>query len=72
MHFGVYIPQDESLSYSLPPKPPAGAFDVRFDGNIRVVENGGKIMIQNQEYPITLSYNIKNDEESKVKGIEKY
>ena len=29
---------------------------------MRVVENGGKIKIQNYEYPITLSYNIKNDE----------
>ena len=57
------IPDNNLLSYSLPPLPPIGAFDVRFDGNMRVVEDGGKIKIQSQEYPITLSYNIKNDEE---------
>ncbi len=62
LHFGIKIPDNNLLSYSLPPLPPLGAFDVRFDGDMRVVENGGKIKIQNQEYPITLSYNIKNDE----------
>ena len=64
LHFGVSIHHDELLSYSLPPLPPTDAFDVRFDGNMRVVEHGGKIRIQNQEYPITLFYNIKNDEEN--------
>ena len=64
LHFGINIPDNNLLSYSLPPLPPIGAFDVRFDGNMRVVENGGKMRIQNQEYPITLSYNIKNDEEN--------
>ena len=63
LHFGMNIPDNNLLSYSLPPLPPIGAFDVRFDGNMRVVEDGGKIKIQSQEYPITLSYNIKNDEE---------
>ena len=62
LHFGIKIPDNNLLSYSLPPLPPLGAFDVRFDGDMRVVENGGKIKIQNQEYPITLSYNINNDE----------
>jgi hypothetical protein len=69
LHFGVSIHHDELLSYSLPPLPPTDAFDVRFDGNMRVVEHGGKIRIQNQEYPITLFYNIKNDEENPANWI---
>ncbi len=62
LHFGVSIPSNELLSYSLPPLPPAGAFDVRFDGDMRAVENGGKIRIQNMDYPMTLSFDLKEDE----------
>ena len=61
LHFGVSISTNELLSYSLPPLPPTDAFDVRFEGDMRVVENGGKIRIQNMEYPMTLSFDLKED-----------
>jgi len=44
------------LSYSLPPVPPFGAFDVRFAGDLKYSENGGEILIQNIHYPLTIHY----------------
>jgi len=41
LYFGVEISDNERLSYSLPPKPPAGAFDVRFSGNWKYCEDSG-------------------------------
>ena len=43
------------LSYSLPPVPPAGGFDVRFAGDMKFVENGGEILLQNEIWPLNIS-----------------
>ena len=44
LYFGVgNLPPEERLSYSLPPKPPKGAFDVRFSGGWKFVNDYGEI-----------------------------
>ena len=46
----------DPLSYTLPPVPPSGAFDVRFAGDLIYSENGGDILIRNDHYPLTIYY----------------
>ncbi|SVB63333.1 uncharacterized protein METZ01_LOCUS216187, partial [marine metagenome] len=45
----------DPLRYGLPPVPPAGAFDVRFSGDLKYSYNGGEIQIQNDHYPLTIN-----------------
>ena len=45
LYFGVSIPAEEMLSYQLPPKPPSGAFDVRFKGDTRITKNIAEIEV---------------------------
>jgi hypothetical protein len=58
LYFGVEIPDDEKLSYSLPPKPPMGAFDVRFKGDTRIAEEHAEIEVMSPYETITTSYDI--------------
>ena len=46
------------LSYQLPPKPPIGAFDVRFSDNMKVAEIAGAIEIINNTDKLTIAYTI--------------
>ena len=62
LYFGVDIPESEILSYSLPPKPPAGVFDARFAGGWRVVENEGEIEFINSNKSLNISYQINKNE----------
>ena len=61
LYFGVSIPEEEMLSYQLPPKPPAGAFDARFADNMKVAESAGAIDIMNNTDMLTISYTINID-----------
>jgi len=61
LYFGVEIPQEEILSYSLPPKPPAGAFDVRFTGDWTVVKEGGEIEVMNNSNQLQIDLKIHQD-----------
>ncbi len=61
LYFGVSIPDEEFLSYQLPPKPPAGAFDVRFAGDMKVAESAGAIDVMNNTGRLTISYTINID-----------
>ena len=61
LYFGVEIPQEEILSYSLPPKPPAGAFDVRYAGDWKTVFNGGAIEVMNNSHELQIDYKIHQD-----------
>ncbi|MFQ5584192.1 MAG: T9SS type A sorting domain-containing protein, partial [Calditrichia bacterium] len=64
LYFGVELDNpDSKLSYSMPPLPPAGAFDARFDGDYRISEDdvpdesegeGLIIRIQSSKFPVTL------------------
>ena len=63
LYFGLEIPEEEQLSYSLPPKPPAGAFDVRFSGNWKYCEDSGVIEVMNDGSPLIMfDCNIKDGE----------
>jgi len=63
LYFGLEIPEEEQRSYSLPPKPPAGAFDVRFSGNWKYCEDSGVIEVMNDGSPLIMfDCNIKDSE----------
>ena len=66
LYFGVEIPEDEKLRYSLPPKPPAGAFDVRFSGNWKYCGNEGVIEIMNPHETLEIQYDIQNNEKWEI------
>ncbi len=62
LFFGVSIPEEEKLSYSLPPVPPAGAFDVRFMGDWKFCEDYGELNILMSDKPVLHVYfNIKDE-----------
>jgi hypothetical protein len=59
LYFGVEMPARERLSYSLPPKPPVGAFDVRFKGGWKLVNDFGEVEVMSTSETLTISYDIK-------------
>jgi hypothetical protein len=58
LFFGVDIPENMKLSYSLPPKPPSGAFDVRFSGDTRIMMDKAEIEVMSPYETITISYDV--------------
>jgi hypothetical protein len=58
LYFGVNISEEDKLSFSLPPKPPAGVFDIRFSGDLKVTHDMGVIEIMNSSEIIHISYNV--------------
>ena len=58
LYFGVEISPKKRLSYSLPPKPPVGAFDVRFKGDTRVTKEKVEIEVMSTTETITIAYNV--------------
>jgi len=54
LYFGVDISGRERLSYSLPPKPPAGALDVRFKGDTRIALDKAEIEIMSPYKSLTI------------------
>ena len=69
LYFGVSIPEEEMLSYQLPPKPPEGAFDVRFADNMKVAENSGAIEIMNNTDRLFISYTINIDAGEQLRWV---
>jgi hypothetical protein len=63
IYFGVEVPDNEKLSYSLPPKPQAGSFDVRFAGDWKYTESSGIIELMNNTDMISVQYSIKDGSE---------
>ncbi|MFQ5583937.1 MAG: T9SS type A sorting domain-containing protein, partial [Calditrichia bacterium] len=66
LYFNVELPEEANrLSYSLPPLPPAGAFDARFRGDYRISDtNDAVIQIQSSHYPLTIRcWNIPAEKE---------
>ena len=49
---------DDKPSYSLPPKPPSGAFDIRFKGNTRIMMDKAEIEVMSPYETITISYDV--------------
>jgi len=58
LYFGVEISDRERLSFSLPPKPPAGAFDVRFKDGWRLVKDYGEVEVVPVSETLTIAYDI--------------
>ena len=70
LYFGVTVIEEERLSYSLPPiPPPTGGFDVRFDGDMKVVEESGVIDVMNNSELLIIFYNVVLDTEEHKKWI---
>tara|TARA_B100000315_G_scaffold147872_1_gene136809 strand:- start:7003 stop:10869 length:3867 start_codon:yes stop_codon:yes gene_type:complete len=55
LYAGVPHDEDVNLSNSLPPVPPSGGFDVRFEGDLKVTDAGGQILVQNSQWPLVVS-----------------
>ena len=60
LYFGVTVPDNEKLSYSVPPKPPSSVFDARFQGDWIYCEDSGKIELTDQAEPLSISFTIAN------------
>jgi hypothetical protein len=59
LYFGIEMSARERLSYSLPPKPPVGAFDVRFKDGWKLVNDFGEVEVMSTSETLTISYDIK-------------
>ena len=68
LYFGVPISDEQRASYSLPPKPPSGAFDVRFSNGLKVMENTGSIELMSNSNYLTIHFQIaeKNQEDGQL------
>jgi hypothetical protein len=58
LYFGVEMSGRERMSYSLPPKPPSGAFDVRFKDGWRVAKDYGEVEVMPTTETLTIAYDI--------------
>jgi len=58
LYFGLELSDSEKLSYSLPPKPPEGAFDVRFKDGWRLVKDYGEVEVMPTTETLTIAYKI--------------
>ena len=63
LFFGNEIAESNSLSFSLPPKPPSApdVFDVRFTGDFVASKIGGQIEIINSYYPVNMEIDLKDE-----------
>jgi len=61
LYFGKDVSSEEQFSYSLPPKPPEGAFDVRFKDGWRLIKDYGEIEVMPTAEAFTIFYDIKVD-----------
>ena len=59
LYFGMDLPDEEMLGYSLPPKPPSGSLDVRFTGDTRVAGDQGDIEVMGPGETLVIIYDIK-------------
>jgi hypothetical protein len=58
LYFGLELSDREKLSYSLPPKPPEGAFDVRFKDGWRLVKDYGEVEVMPTTETLNITYDI--------------
>ena len=59
LYFGVSVPENQFVYYQLPPPPPIGAFDIRFDTNSKIVMDFGQVEILNNEENLIISAEFK-------------
>ncbi|SVC06531.1 uncharacterized protein METZ01_LOCUS259385, partial [marine metagenome] len=58
LYFDAIVPEAEELSYSLPPVPPAGAFDVRYSNDLIYTGSTGNIAVMNPYGALNVSYHV--------------
>jgi len=58
LYFGLELSEKDRLSYSLPPKPPSGAFDIRFKGDWKLVKDYGELEVNSLYENLSISYDI--------------
>jgi hypothetical protein len=58
LYFGKKVPEEELLSYSLPPVFEGLVFDARFAGDMKYTLESGEIEVVNTTEVLTLSYDI--------------
>ena len=63
LYFGGDLPDEVLLSYSLPPLPPEGSLDVRYNDNMRYSRGGGIITLSGLD-KLNISYDIQNVEDN--------
>ena len=64
LYFGKDIPEKDVLSFSLPPKPPSGAKDIRFSGDTKLcLTDECVIEVMNGESPLRFECNLKDGED---------
>ena len=61
LYFGKDIPLKEQFRYSMPPKPPPGAFDARFKDGWKLVKDYGEIEVMPISETLTIGYEINVD-----------
>ena len=69
LYFGIDIPEERQLSYSLPPKPPVGAADVRFENNMKYAEEGGLVEVMSNRESFQIDYQINVDAGEKMQWV---
>ena len=63
LFFGMSIPEDDAVQYSLPPKPPAPSPDIRFSNDAKLcTEDECLIEIMNGGQPISIECEIEDNE----------
>jgi len=63
LYFGGDIQEEDVFSYSLPPKPPTGAIDIRFADDTKLcTETECVIEVINDKKPLAIKFNIKENE----------
>ncbi len=63
LYFGKDIPEKDVLSYSLPPKPPVPAMDIRFSGDTKLCTTDECVLeVMNNGKPLTFEFKIKDGE----------
>ena len=63
MYFGGDVQEEDVLSYSLPPKPPTGATDIRFADDTKLcTKTECVIEVMNDNKPLAIKFDIKENE----------
>ena len=71
LYFGVEASDRERLSYSLPPKPPVGAFDIRFTGDTMIASEETEIEVMSTSQSLTIGYAVVIDAGERMSWVLK-
>mgnify|MGYP001309988806 CR=1 FL=1 len=75
LYFGLAIADEkQKLSYGLPPAPPeaVGAFDIRFENDMRYIENTGVLFVSDNSKELTITYEIVDGSQWILSGSQQY